>query len=409
MSFIRIAVPVLLLLALPWAAMADGGAYGVPGVPQDRAPRTTPGLSSEWGDASDPLLASYGTRGGSTRLKDISRVQSVRGNQLIGYSLVVGLAGTGDGQQTSFPIASLRSMLKQFGINPDADNIRVDNIAAVVVTADLPPFAKPGDTIDVTVSSIGDADSLQGGVLLQTPLQGADGEVYAVAQGEMSIGGYNETGAGGGQVRLNHPTVGMIPNGAYVEREVPTSIAEGNSVFVTLFEADFTTASRAAKAINEEMDDVHAAAVDAATIKVSANNTSAYGIVDLVAELENVRLDPDNRARIVINERTGDIAMTGQVRVMPGAVSHGSLQVEIRPEPVVVQPPPLSSGATVVLPNATPEVTETGGPFMAVGGTSTIDDVIASLNALGAQTRDMIAILQAMKAAGLLLADVEVR
>jgi len=408
---------VAVVLAAPSVAQGageapGGGVYTLPGSPQDTAPRSGPGLSSSWpgvgpATAAD-LLGLPGPTDRVTRVKDIARIQSVRGNQLLGYGLVVGLAGTGDGQQTGFPVASLKSMLEKYGITLAQGNIRVDNIAAVMVTADLPAFAKPGDRIDVTIASIGDADSLQGGVLLQTQLQGADAETYAVAQGELSIGGYNAQGGGGAGVTKNHPTVGMIPNGAIVEQEVPTTIAEGNNVFVTLFEADFTTASRVAQAINEELPELRAAAIDAETIKISAPSVSQYTVVDIIAKVENVRVSPDNRARIIINERTGTIVMGGDVRVMPGAISHGSLRVEVRPRPVVVQPPPLSNGQTVVVPGGDVTATETGGPLQPIGG-STIDDVIASLNALGAQTRDMIAILQAMKAAGLILADVEIR
>ncbi len=413
----RLSTALALTLLVSVAALAQG-MEEVPGAPQDTAPLTTGGLAGQIGVpgvglTADDLGNTYAVPGFPTgsRLKDIARVTSVRGNQLFGYGLVIGLNGTGDGQQTGFTVQMLQNALRAMGIASEGDtSIRVENVAAVVVTADLPAFAKPGDRIDVLVSSIGDAESLQGGTLWQTPLQGADGEAYAVAQGPVSLGGYVAGGGGGGgSTTVNHPTAGNVPNGAYVEREVPTTLMEGNSLLVSLYEADFTTASRVARAVNETLPDLRAAAIDASTIKISAAGVTAYTAVDMIAEVENVRVEPDNRARIVINERTGTIVMGGDVRVLPGAISHGSLQVEVRPDPIVVQPPPLSSGDTVVLPNEQITITDSGGPMIPVGGGATISDVIASLNALGAQTRDMIAILQAMKAAGLILADLEIQ
>lgn len=371
-----------------------------------QAPEVAPSAGLPLPDATAPFDPSQV----GTRLKDIARVTSVRGNQLFGYGLVIGLAGTGDGQQTAFTTQTLVNALRELGINPESANIRVKNIAAVMVTAELPAFSRPGDRIDVTVSSVGDAKSLQGGTLLLTPLQGADGEVYAVGQGPVSIGGYASQGGGGGaSATKSHPTAGLVPNGAYVERETPTQLTDGNSILVTLFQPDFTTASRVARAVNRELTDVRAAAVDAGTIKVSAADIGTYTAVDVIAELENVRITPDNRARIVINERTGTVVLGGDVRVMPGAVAHGALQVEVRPVTTVVQPPPLSNGQTVVLPGEDLTVGEPGGSLASVGGGATIQDVIASLNALGAKPTDMIAILEAMQAAGLLLADLEIQ
>ncbi len=397
-----------LLAAAGWAQ----GMTPVPGAPQSVTPAGSGGLAGDLAPVGSAMTAAsqMDPLGTGTRLKDIARVTSVRGNQLFGYGLVVGLNGTGDGQQTGFTTQTLINALRTMGINPDATNIRVQNIAAVMVTADLPAFARPGDKIDVLVSSVGDAKTLQGGLLMQTALQGADGEIYAVAQGALSIGGYNAEGGGGGSSQTkNHPTTGMIPNGAYVEREVPTVLAEGNSLLVTLYQADFTTASRVAHAIGQEVPDARAAAIDASTIKISAADLSAFNVVDLIAQLENVRVTPDNRARIIINERTGTVVLGGDVRVLPGAVAHGSLQVEVKRAATVVQPPPLSNGQTVVLPTESVRVEETGGPLQGVGGGATIQDVIASLNALGAKPRDLVAILQAMQAAGLILADVEIQ
>lgn len=402
----------LLLVALAASVALAQGMSPIPGVPQDSAAGGTGGLAGELAPAAPvtAIASQMDPLGTGTRLKDIARVTSVRGNQLFGYGLVVGLNGTGDGQQTGFTTQTLINALREMGINPESTNIRVQNIAAVMVTADLPAFARPGDKIDVLVSSVGDSKSLQGGQLMLTPLQGADGEVYAVAQGPLSIGGYNAQGGGGGSSQTkNHPTTGIIPNGAYVEREVPTVLAEGNSLLVSLFQSDFTTASRVAHAISQEVPGARAAAMDGSTIKITSSDLGTYTVVDLIAALENVRVTPDNRARIIINERTGTIVLGGDVRVLPGAIAHGSLQVEVRKGATVVQPPPLSNGQTVVLPNETVSVEETGGPIQEVGGGATIQDVIASLNALGAKPRDLIAILQAMQAAGLILADVEVQ
>jgi len=348
----------------------------------------------------------------TARLKDIARVQGVRSNQLFGVGIVVGLDRTGDSQQSKFTPRAIASMLQQMGMTIDAAQIRTENVATVMVTAGLEAFKKPGDTIDATVSSIGNAESLQGGFLVQTPLQGADGEVYAVAQGPISIGGYNATGGGGGggaAVQKNHPTVGRVPNGAIVEREVEMDLAEGQCLTMTLHNPDFTTASKAAAAISAQLAPLQAVAVDASSVQVSLPRGAEFQIVDLIARIENLEVETDSAAKIIINEKTGTIVMGGDVRVKPGAVAHANLNVTVTTTPVISQPPPLSSGMTVATGKTEVSVKEGTGRVVPLDGGSSIDDVVASLNAIGATPRDMMAILQAMKSAGLILAEIEMQ
>lgn len=347
--------------------------------------------------------------GPRTRLKDIGKVQGVRSNQLFGLGIVVGLDGTGDSQQAVFTSQALLNLLAQLGVNVDGQ-VRTQNVATVMVTAELPAFVKPGDRIDVTVSSIGNAKSLQGGQLIQTPLQGADGDVYAVAQGPITIGGFNATGGGGGErITKNHPTAGRIPNGAIVEKEVEMEMVQERSLTVTLSHADFTTASKAAAAINEAIPRASAHAIDASSIRVSLPPDAEFGLIDLIAQIETVELSVDTPAKIVINEKTGTVVMGGNVRVQPVAVAHANLSVQVSATPVISQPPPLSSGQTVAGTKTKLTVTEGQARLMPVLGGDTIDDVISSLSAIGATPRDMIAILQAMKSAGAILAEIEMQ
>jgi len=363
--------------------------------------------------ATAPSLAQApigsGTTGPRTRLKDIGKVQGVRSNQLFGLGIVVGLDGTGDSQQAVFTSQALLNLLAQLGVNVEGQ-VRTQNVATVMVTAELPAFVKPGDRIDVTVSSIGNAKSLQGGQLIQTPLQGADGDVYAVAQGPITIGGFNATGGGGGErVTKNHPTAGRIPNGAIVEKEVEMEMVQERSLTVTLSHADFSTASRAAAAINEAIPRASARAIDASSIRVSLPPDAEFSLIDLIAQIETVELTVDTPAKIVINEKTGTVVMGGNVRVQPVAVAHANLSVQVSATPVVSQPPPLSSGQTVAGTKTKLTVTEGQSRLMPVMGGDTIDDVISSLSAIGATPRDMIAILQAMKSAGAILAEIEMQ
>ena len=345
-----------------------------------------------------------------TRLKDIAVVQGVRGNQLIGYGLVVGLDGSGDGSGSVFTPQTVASMLQKFGINVSTGSMQLKNVAAVMVTANLPAFIHNGNTIDVTVSSLGDAKSLQGGTLLQTPLQAANGQVYAVAQGSISIGGFNVSGGGGGSVSKNHVTAGRIPGGALVEQDVPTTLAGSsqNNMMITLDQADYTTASRVAKALRDHLPDgaTGAHALDAGTIQVDF--APGADTVGMIASLEGIVVDTDEAAKIVINERTGTVVMGGNVGVSACAVAHGSLTVQVTNAPIISQPNPLSKGTTVVQPNQNIKVQEGNERLIPIAASATIDKVVKSLNALGVTPRDLIAILQAMKEAGALHAEIEV-
>jgi flagellar P-ring protein precursor FlgI len=342
------------------------------------------------------------------RLKDIAQVYGARGNQLIGYGLVVGLEGTGDSKGTLFTTQSVANMLQRFGISVPAGQMKVKNIAAVVVTADLPPFAKEGSRIDVTVSSIGDARSLQGGTLLQTPLMGADGNVYAVAQGPISVGGFGAS-SGGSSQQKNHLTVGRIPAGAIVEREVPASVVKDNSVFITLNTPDFTTAARVASAIRQKFPQTIPRALDAATIRVDMSGEDREDVVTLIAALQEITVQPDAPARVVINERTGTVVLGGNVTLSPAAVAHGNLTVRIDAKPQVSQPNPLSGGTTAVTTRRDVKLTEQAERLVALPEAVTVEQLVKALNALGVSPRDLMSILQALRAAGALHAEVEVQ
>ncbi len=347
-----------------------------------------------------------------TRLKDIAVVQGVRGNQLVGYGLVVGLDGSGDGTGTTFTPQSVASLLQKFGVTVPPGGLKLKNVAAVMVTATLPAFVKNGSVIDVTVSSLGDAKSLQGGTLLQTPLQAANNQVYAVAQGAISVGGFLAGGGSGGSVAKNFVTVGRIPGGGMVEQDVPTTFqgASNNSMAVTLNQPDFTTAARLAQAIRAHLPDgaTSARAEDAATIRVTF--TPGVEPVSLIAALESVPVETDEVAKVVINERTGTVVMGGNVEVTACAVAHGSLTVSIANAPIISQPEPFSPlGKTAVEPRKIIQVQEGREQLIPVPGSTTLDKVVKSLNALGVTPRDLIAILQAMKEAGALHAEIEVQ
>ena len=347
-----------------------------------------------------------------TRLKDIAAVQGVRGNQLVGYGLVVGLDGTGDGTGATFTPQSVASLLQKFGVTVPPGALKFKNVAAVMVTATLPAFVKNGSAIDVTVSSLGDAKSLQGGTLLQTPLQAANAQVYAVAQGAISVGGFLAGGGSGGAVAKNFVTVGRIPGGAMVEQDVATTLqgASDNSLAVTLNQPDYTTAARLAEAIRAHLPAGASGvrAEDAATIRVSfAPGTDA---VPLIAALESVPVVTDETAKVVINERTGTVVMGGNVEVTACAVAHGSLTVQIANEPIISQPEPFSPGGkTVVASHKVINVQEGNERLIPLPSSTTLDKVVKSLNALGVTPRDLIAILQAMREAGALHAEVEVQ
>jgi len=347
-----------------------------------------------------------------TRLKDIAVVQGVRGNQLVGYGLVVGLGGTGDGTGATFTPQSVASLLQKFGVTIAPGALKLKNVAAVMVTATLPAFVKNGSAIDVTVSSLGDAKSLQGGTLLQTPLQAANNQVYAVAQGAISVGGFLAGGGADGSVAKNFVTVGRVPGGALVEQDVATTLqgASSNSVSVTLNQPDFTTAARLAQAIRDHLPEgaIGARAEDAATIRVPfAPGTEP---VSLIAALESVPVQTDEVAKVVINERTGTVVMGGEVVVSACAVAHGSLTVQIANAPIISQPAPFSpKGETVVAPGKIINVQEGSQRLIPIAASTSLDKVVRSLNALGVTPRDLIAILQAMREAGALHAEIEVQ
>jgi flagellar P-ring protein precursor FlgI len=355
---------------------------------------------------SSPITLNYS---GGSRIKDLIDVEGARDNQLNGYGLVVGLAGTGDSKIDS-TLQTIANALKNFGVNVPMDDIKSGNVAAVMVTAEIPPFVKPGTRIDVTISSIGDSKTLQGGVLLQVPLQGADKTVYAVAQGAIAVGGFlgGQGGPGGATVQKNHPTVATIPNGAIVEREIPTQIVSNGSMNLMLRDADFTSAARMAEAINRVFPNT-AVARDSKTINVLLPQEYSNYEVNFLATIGSIEVEPDTAARVVINERTGVIVATSNVRVSKVAVSHGSLTISVASNLTASQPNGSffgnSAGTTEVLNSTTTDVNEQKGSFKLVEEAPTIEKVATALNALGVSTRDMMSIFQTMKRAGALQAE----
>lgn len=342
----------------------------------------------------------------AARVKDIAATQGVRGNQLIGYGLVIGLNGSGDKTGTEFTVQSLASMLARMGIGVEPELIRVKNVAAVMATAELPPFARTGSTLDVVVSSLGDSTSLEGGTLVMTPLYGADGEVYAIAQGPISVGGFAAAGGGSG-VQKNHPTVGRLANGATVERELPYALAGRETFEVALGDPDFTTARRTAEAINQRFGEPLATASDPGTVRIRVPERFAGDVVGFMSAVEAVDVEPDRVARVVLNERTGTVVMGAAVSISTVAVSHGNLSVSITANNQVSQPRPFGGGETVVVQNPTINAVEEEASLTVVPGPVTIDELVRGLNAMGVTPRDLIAILQAIKASGALAADLE--
>ena len=341
------------------------------------------------------------------RLKDLASIAGIRSNQLVGYGLVVGLDGTGD--NTVFTTQSLKSMLQQLGVTiPPGVNPKSKNVAAVSIHAELPAFAKPGQNIDVTVSSIGEAKSLRGGALLMSPLKGADGRVYAIAQGDVIVGGFGVQGNDGSSIKINIPSVGRIPAGASVERIVPTSFATGNSIVLNLNSSDFTTANRIVNTVNKNFGAGTAMAMDGTSIKVIAPPSMSQRVA-FVSVLENLEVKPaDGAAKIVVNSRTGTIVIGKHVRVSAAAVTHGNLMVTITARPQVSQPSPLSGGKTVVVPATQIDVKqENKRMFLFDPGTS-LNDIVRAINQVGAAPGDLIAILEALKEAGALQANLVV-
>lgn len=343
------------------------------------------------------------------RIKDLASIQGVRDNPLIGYGLMVGLDGSGDQtMQTPFTTQSLNNMLGQLGVTvPPGTNMQLKNVAAVMVTAVLPPFVRPGQAIDITVSSLGNAKSLRGGTLLMTPLKGADGQVYALAQGNMVVGGAGAA-ASGSQVKVNQLSSGRIPAGAIVERAVDSPLGGDGTLVIELNKSDFGTAQKAVDAINRSFGPGTAQALDARMIQVNAPARPEER-VGFLARIEDIDVNPAQAvAKVVINARTGSVVMNQTVRINDCAVAHGSLSVVINTDPVISQPGPLSGGNTVATQRSQIELSQGGGALQVVKGGASLADVIKGLNALGANPQDLVSILQAMKAVGALRAELEI-
>jgi len=344
----------------------------------------------------------------TSRIKDLANVEGVRQNQLVGYGLVVGLNGTGDTlNNIPFTKQSLQAMLERMGVNIRGATIRTGNVAAVMVTGNLPAFATQGTRMDVTVSALGDAKSLQGGTLLVTPLLGADGNVYAVAQGSLAIGGFSAEGAAA-SITKGVPTNGRIANGAIVEREIDFALNRLPNVRLALRNADFTTAKRIAAAVNDCLGTKTAEPIDPSTVQLSIPKEFKGNVVALLTEIEQLQVEPDNTARIIIDERSGIIVMGRDVRVATVAVAQGNLTVSISESPQVSQPNPLSRGRTRVTPNTRVGVQEDGKKLAMVKSGVSLQELVDGLNGLGIGPRDLIGILQAIKAAGAIEADIEV-
>ncbi len=340
------------------------------------------------------------------RIKDLATVDGVRGNDLVGYGLVVGLNGTGDSLRNApYTEEMLGGLLERLGVNVTGESFRPKNVAAVLVTATLPPFARAGSQTDVSVAAIGDAKSLLGGTLIMTPLNAADGEVYAVAQGSIIAGGVSAEGEGASVVQ-GVPTSGTIPSGARVEREVDFDFSQMSSFRLALRTADFTTAARIEKAINDDLGDGVATLMDAATISIDSTPMGRVNPARLVGRIENIAVEPESRARVVVDHRSGTIVMGEDVRISRVAVSQGNLTLRVRETPVVSQPNPFAPGQTVVVPRTDAQITqEPGIGFAEVSGESSLSDVVAGLNALGVRPRELIDILKAVHAAGALHAE----
>lgn len=343
---------------------------------------------------------------GATRIKDIAYIQGVRGQQLIGYGLVVGLHGTGDTQRSTFTLQSVASMLKRFGITVDQNDLRLRNVAAVMVTATVPGFAKEGGVFDVTVSSMGDATSLQGGTLLLTPLAAGDGVIFGTAQGPLSVGGMSVR-SNGNEVRRNHTASGRIPGGGLLERPVHVEFASDSTVSIVLLQSDFTTASRVAGAVNAAFAASIASAADPSTVRLAVpDGFKGEGkIVDFMSKVELIEVQPDAAARVVINEKTGTVVVGGNVTILPVAISHGGLNIEIQSTPVISQPQPFSQGQTVSTQLTTVRAEPDTSTVTAIEGAATVQEIARALNSLRVAPRDIIAIFQALKEVGALEAE----
>lgn len=342
------------------------------------------------------------------RLKEVASFKGVRINQLLGNGLVVGLNGSGDGTNVAFNTQELANMLQKLGVSVDRNTVKVKNIAAVAVTAVLPPFARVGSRLDVLVSSLGDAKSLQGGTLLLTQLKGADNQIYALGQGPVSVGGFAAGGEAGGGITKNHPTAGRIANGATVEREIPFDFASKDEITLALNDPDFTTATRAVAAINRSLHGSYASSKDSGTISIKIPPADKDRLVATLASLENLEIAPDTVAKVIIDERNGTVVMGENVRLSTVAVAHGNLMIQIKERPRISQPLPFSKGTTVVVPDTSITVKEGKDRLMVLPEGINIGQVVTALNAIGVTPRDLIAILQAIKAAGALQAELQI-
>lgn len=344
----------------------------------------------------------------AARIKDIASLKGARLNELVGYGLVVGLNGTGDGTGTKFTVQSLVNMLERLGIHAQPEQVKVSNVAAVMVTAHLPPFARVGNKIDVLVSSVGDAKSLQGGTLLLTTLKGVDNNVYGLAQGPILIGGFSASGEAGGGVKKNHPTVGRIPAGAIVEKEIPFDFNIMDDLVIALNQPDFTTSLRVAQALNKSFAGLSAHAADAGTVRVNLRENQKGNLVGLVAALEQIDIQPDSKAKIIMDERTGTVVLGENVRISSVAIAHGNLSVHVKERKEVSQPLPFSEGQTVVTDDSQVNVSEEQNKLVHIPEAANLGDVVKALNAIGVSPRDLIAVFQAIKASGALHAELEI-
>lgn len=369
----------------------------------------------------------YPAMGMPARIKDIASIKGIRPNQLFGYGLIVGLNGSGDKAGTGFTIQGLVNMLERMGVHISAADVKVSNVAAVMVSATLPPFARIGKKIDITLSSIGNAKSLSGGTLLLTPLQGVNGKVYALAQGAVAIGGYTAGGDAGGGVTKNHPTVGRISGGATIEREIPLSIMNKQELTIMLDNPDFNTVTRVADAINTRLEESLATPIDSGTLTLKIPARLQGKVVNLIARIGDLEVTPDNIAKVIVNEKTGTVVIGQNVSIQEVAVAHGNLSIQIKETKEVSQPLPFSpaglgagpkevgggiiaapGGSTIVTPDSDVRVAEERNQLILIPPGNTIGELVKGLNAIGVTPRDLITILQALKAAGALQGELEV-
>jgi flagellar P-ring protein precursor FlgI len=343
------------------------------------------------------------TQAWAVRIKDIASIKGIRSNQLVGYGLVVGLNGTGDKSGTAFTMQSLGNMIERMGVHVDMAGLKAKNVAAVMITAEMPPFSRTGSQLDIVVSSLGDAKSLAGGTLLLTPLRGVDANVYALAQGAVAIGG-----AGGDGTTKNHLLVGRIAGGATVEREIPVQINDREDLLMSVYNADFTTVTRIADAINRSLNQPLAKAVDSGALNIRIPDAMKGRVSEFIAAIERLHVEPDQSAKVVVNEKTGTVIIGENVSISTVAVAHGNLTVTIRDKQEVSQPNPFGEGDTVVTQDRQVQMTEEPVQVMVLPQGTTIGELVKALNAIGVTPRDLISIFQTIRAAGALQAELEI-